>query len=244
LSLRASNPLPSVPDDFGTGQPKRSLIPFIAAAVVILVIAGVIYSAASGRLQLPFVGKPTTTEKDSLYHWSMTFPKAWSTKAVVSTNITESDGAGVGVRVQGTQLDGEITAAELRQPSMQQQLNKDEGPTAQGRPDATILSGPVYGAVNGIPYAHYLVTFTDFSSGVGILLEDSDYFLFNGANLEIVTFECDAKNFSGQSAAFTKAIGTFHSDHLGPAVLPSPVPSASPATSPSPSPSVTATATP
>lgn len=233
MSLQASRPPSSGVPDFGSTKPKRSLIPYIAAAVVVAVVATLAILAGSGRIQLPFVGKPTVSQVDATYHWSLTFPRAWAAKkAPVSVDTIRyvSTGDGVGVRVQAQFLKQEVSAAETKASDMVAELNKLEGPQ-QNRPDSTIKAGPTFGSVNGVPYVHYLLTYTDFSSGTAVLLEDSDYYLFNGANLEIVTFETNASQFSKESGAFTKAIATFHSKHLVEGT-------------PAPAGSVTATATP
>jgi hypothetical protein len=247
LSLRGTEPPPSVPESFGPEQQRRNLVPLIVGAVVVAVVATVGFLAVSGRLPLPFAGKPTTTQDDPVWHWAITIPKAWDTKARGAvggaTGIRfESEGDNVGVRVQAEPLTGVVTPAETRSSQITSVLTKDEGPDPTGRPDATILSGPTFGTINGAPYVHYLVSYTDFSSGVPVKLEDSDYYLFNGANLEIVTFETDAKSFAGKAPDFQKAIDTFHSKYLSEGV-PAPTPTGVTSTATT-SPSSTATTSP
>jgi hypothetical protein len=214
LSLRASEPTPSVPDTFGP-QTKRNLIPFVAAGVVLALVVTVAAFAATGRLQLPFVGKPTFSEVDPVFHWSITFPRAWAAKKGPAKDTVRyvSQGDGVGIRVEAEFLKGEVSAAEARSNDMTTELKQLEGPN-QSRPDASIVGGPTFGTTNGVPYVQFLVTYTDFSTGVAVPIEDSDNYLFNGANLEIVRFETDAKNFSAQSSAFAKALQSFHSKNL------------------------------
>ena len=94
-------------------------------------------------------------------------------------------------------------------------------------PDVTIREGPTFGTIHGVPYVRYVYTFTDTSSGVPVTLEDVDYYLFNGAKLEEVTFETTAARSAAALPDINKAIQTFRSQHLAPG----------------PSSSVTATAT-
>jgi hypothetical protein len=241
LSLRAESGPPGGGVSLEEPRSPRGRILLGAAAVALVAVVVIGVGAATGHLQLPFVGKPTVNYVDPVYHWTITFPKTWAEKKApvsVDTIRYESDGGGVGIRVQGQFLRGEITPAATRSPVMLAQLKGLEGPT-ESRPDSTILSGPTFGTVNGAPFVHYLVTYTDFSSGVPVLLEDSDYFVFNGANLEIVTFETDAKNFSQESSQFVTAMDSFHSKYLTEGAVP-----ASPAAAPPASPGVTATASP
>ncbi|MGH2719930.1 MAG: hypothetical protein ACRDJU_15325, partial [Actinomycetota bacterium] len=202
-----------------------------------------------------FVAAPVETHKDALWQWQLTFPKAWATKSQSSTGSTgiryQSEGDNVGVRIQAEPLSGAVTAAQTRSSDFTQILTKSEGPSATGRPDATVLSGPHFGTINGAPYDQYFIDYHDYSSGEPVLLEDVDYFIFNGANLEIVTFETDQKYFAKNQPAFEKAIKTFHSKYLSegtpspspsgvtPTVVSSPPPSPAPAsTSPAPVPSL------
>lgn len=251
MSLRANDPGPSIPDDFG--QQKRSLLPYIIAAAVVAAIATVAFLAVTGRIQLPFVGRPVETQADSLWHWSITIPKAWATKTRTPSGAStgtrfESEGDNVGVRVQAEPLTGVVTAAQTRSSNFTQVLTKAEGPSATGRPDATILAGPNFGTINGVSYDQYLVDFHDYSSGVGVLLEDTDYFMFNGANLEIVTFETDKTLFNQDLPQFLKAVKTFHSKFLSEGVPASPAPTptgaTATATSSPPASPVTSTMTP
>lgn len=241
MSLRAESGPPG--GGLNLEEPKspkgRILLAALGVALVALVVIGV--GAATGHIQLPFIGKPTVNYVDPFYHWTITFPKTWAEKKApvsVDTIRYESDGGGVGIRVQAQFLKGEISPPATRSPAMLAQLKGLEGPT-ESRPDATILAGPIFGSVNGAAYVHYLVTYTDFSSGVPVLLEDSDYFVFNGANLEIVTFETDARNFSRESGPFVTAMNSFHSKYISEGSVP-----ASPSAGPPASPGVTATATP
>lgn len=248
MSLRATEPKPpSGGINFDEPARPRVVLYLAAAVVVVAAIVAVGIGAATGHINVPFVGKPTVNYVDTFYHWTLTFPKAWATKKApvsVDTIRYESDGAGVGVRVQAQFLKGIINADTTKSPAMLSQLKGLEGPTPS-RPDATIVSGPEFGTITGAPFVHYVVTYTDFSSGVPVGLEDSDYFVFNGANLEIITFECDAKNFRKESPAFLKAFQSFHSKYLTLGDLPpasptpSPVPSPSPAAPPAASPGAT-----
>ncbi|HEU5002673.1 MAG TPA: hypothetical protein VFW71_07840 [Actinomycetota bacterium] len=229
MSLRANEPEPTplVPVPMSTG--RRILL--IAGVISAILIVGVGVAAAFGKLQLPFVGKPTVTQEDSLYGWTITFPREWAKQKApiqVDTIRFESDGDGVGVRVQAQFLKEPVNAARAKTQDMQKELNTLEGPNASGRPDATIISGPDYGTINGAVSVHYIVDFTDFSSGVPVKLQDSDYFIFNGANLEIVTLECDKKNFAKHQDDFEAAIKTFHSRHMVEGVTPTPSPGATP----------------
>lgn len=245
MSLRAESGPPSGGVSLEEPRSPKGRILLGAAAVALVAVVVIGVGAATGHIQLPFVGKPTVNYVDPLYHWTITFPKAWAEKKApvsVDTIRYESDGGGVGIRVQGQFLKGEINAAATHSSVMLSQLKGLEGPT-ESRPDSTIVAGPIFGAANGAPYVHYVVTYTDFSSGVPVLLEDSDYFVFNGANLEIVTFETDAKNYSREAPQFVTALDSFHSKYITEGSLP-PSPAASPGASPAASPGVTATASP
>ena len=223
---------------------KGRRILLIAGVVSAVLILGVGVAAALGKLQLPFVGKPTVTQGDVLYGWTITFPREWAKQKAplqVDTIRYESDGGGVGIRVQAQFLKEPVSAARAKSSDMQNELNTLEGPNASGRPDASIIAGPEYGTINGAVSVHYLVNYTDFSSGVPVKLQDSDYYIFNGANLEIVTLECDKKDFAKNEPDFQAAIKTFHSRHMVEGVNPSPSPGSTP--SPAATPSVTGTAT-
>jgi len=221
LSLRTTDPT-------GT-QPKRRLrVPLIAALAALLTVAALAVDVGTGVLRLPFLGSPTVTEADQAYGWALTIPTAWTKKQVKPTGGTtiryQSQGDGVGVRVQAQFLTAEMPPDGIKDNQVTGQL---KALVAKHGPDVTIQEGPTFGSVRGVPYVHYLYTFTDFSSGVAILLEDSDYYLFNGAKLEEVTFETTAARYASVLPDINKAIQTFHSQHL----------------TAGPSPSVTATAT-
>lgn len=229
MSLRANEPEPTplVPAPMSKG--RRTLL--IVGVVSAIVILGVGVAAALGKLQLPFVGKPTVTESDGVYGWQFTFPREWAKQKAplqVDTIRYESDGNGVGVRVQGQFLKEPVNLTRVKKTDMVNELNTLEGPNASGRPDATIISGPEYGSLNGAVTVHYLVDYTDFSSGVPVKLQDSDYFVFNGANLEIVTLECDKKNFDKLKGDFDTAIQTFKTRNVPQGVTPAPSPGATP----------------
>ncbi|HLI56036.1 MAG TPA: hypothetical protein VKY26_03280 [Actinomycetota bacterium] len=247
MSLRANDPGPSLPDDFG--QQKRSLTPYIVAAFVVAAVATIAFLAVTGRVRLPFVGEPVTTQADPIWHWSITFPKAWATKtrtppaSDVEGVRFESEGDNVGVRITAEPLAGVVTAADTRSTEFTQALTAKAEVPGGGRPDLSVLSGPNFGTINGVPYDQYLIDYHDFSSGVAVLLEDTDYFMFNGANLEIVTFETDQKYFAKDQPAFVKAVKTFHSKFLSEGVPASPSPTGVTATATS-SPSTPPASTP
>ena len=231
MSLRTTDPT-------GT-QPKRRLrVPLIAALAALLTVAALAVAVGTGVLRLPFLGSPTVTEADQAYGWALTIPTAWTKKQVKPTGGTtiryQSQGDGVGVRVQAQFLTAEMPPDGIKDNQVTGQL---KALVAKHGPDVTIQEGPTFGSVRGVPYVHYLYTFTDFSSGVAILLEDSDYYLFNGAKLEAVTFETTAARYRNHAAEFTRALQTFRSRHMTEGATPSP---SGPAGSASPSPKASA----
>jgi hypothetical protein len=197
------------------------LIAALAAVVLVLIVIGLV---VFGHVNLPFIGKPTITKGDPAYGWGITFPSAWARHEAEppsgsSTIRYQSQGSGVGIRIEAEFLKGDMPPEGVRDPGVQRQLH-DLIYRRSG--DIGIKEGPIFGSVHGIPYAHYLLSFTDFSSGRPIPLEDSSYYLFNGANLEIVTFETTAAKFGEHASEFAKAIETFQSKHISSGGEPSP----------------------
>jgi len=176
---------------------------------------------------VPFVGSNTKTVGDPVFGWTITIPTKWTSKAQTITGSTvrfESEGSGVGIRVQAQRFPQEMPPDQVRSDAVVNQLK-----TLVNRhgPDVTIREGPTFGTIRGVPYVRYVYTFTDTSSGVPVTLEDADYYLFNGAKLEEVTFETTAARYASVLPDINKAIQTFRSQHF----------------TAGPSPSVTATAT-
>ena len=226
MSLRTTEPA-------GTKPRRRLRVPLIAALAALLTVAALAVAVGTGVLRLPFVGSPTVTQADQAYGWALTIPTAWTKKEARPTGGTtiryQSQGDGVGVRVQAQFLSAEMPPEGIRDNQVISQL---KALVSKHGPDVTIKEGPTFGSVRGVPYVHYLYTFTDFSSGVAILLEDSDYYLFDGAKLEEVTFETTGARYRDHAAEFTRALQTFRSRHVTEGATPSPKVSAPPAASP------------
>jgi hypothetical protein len=197
----------------------------LAAVVAVVVVLGVL--VATRTVHVPFIGSNTVTEGDPVFGWTITIPTSWTAKAQALTSSTvrfQAEGSGVGIRVQAQRFPEEIPADQVRTDTVVNQLkvlvNKHG-------PDVTIREGPTFGSIHGVPYVRYVYTFTDSSSGVPVVLQDADYYLFNGAKLEEVTFETTAARYASVLPDINKAIQTFRSQHF----------------TAGPSPSVTATAT-
>jgi len=218
LSIRATEePPPSL-------EPKPLPVKLIGAVVAVVLIAGVLVAGATNVIDLPFIGSHTVTELDSSYGWAITFPKAWNRHPRRPTDATTvrfiTEGGGVGLRVQVNILPTELPADRIKEtaPQLHDQI-KQKGP------DITILDDGTMGTLHGLPYFYYLSTYTDFSTGVAIPLEDEDYVLFNGANIEIITFETKASNYPKVASQFKKAMQTFRSRRTTLGVTPTVTPS-------------------
>lgn len=226
-------------------EPRQPPYKLIALAIVVVVVAAVGVLGATGAIHVPFLGNKTVTEGDPLYGWTLTIPTKWDAKhQAFNTNTTtirfQSEGSGVGVRVQAQRFPQEVPADQVRSDVVVSSLRKLVN--AHGA-DVVVKDGPTFGTLRAVPYVRYIYTYTDNSSSVPISLEDADYFFFNGAKLEEVTFETTAAHYDKDLSDINTAIGTFHSAHLGPGPSlspsasgsPSPSPSLSPSASPSPS---------
>ncbi|GAC1367294.1 MAG: hypothetical protein NVSMB32_12190 [Actinomycetota bacterium] len=245
MSLRGIEPQAAPP---GAAEPGRRNPILIAGIVAFVLVAGATLAAITGHL--PFVGKPTVTKANDAFGWVLTFPRTWD-KAEPTTKLGPpirfvSQGGGVGVKVQAQLLTAEMPPGGTTDPALFATLEKLEK-NIQNRPDLTFIEGPGHGGlatgtIHNVPFVHYLITYTDFSSGIPILLEDSDYFFFNGAKEEQVTFETDAKDYKKHAGEFTKAVATFQSRHITQGATPPPSPS--PAASPAPAPAPAKTGTP
>ena len=207
-------------------EPKRRNIKLILLALLVVVALAVGVLVATGVVHVPFVGSDTKTVGDPAFGWTITIPTKWTSKAQTITGSTvrfQAEGSGVGIRVQAQRFPQEMPADQVRSDAVVNQLkilvNKHG-------PDVTIREGPTFGTIRGVPYVRYVYTFTDTSSGVPVTLEDVDYYLFNGAKLEEVTFETTAARYAAVLPDINKAIQTFRSQHF----------------TAGPSPSVTATA--
>ncbi|MCW3042678.1 MAG: hypothetical protein JWL57_836 [Actinobacteria bacterium] len=208
-------------------EPKRRNVKLIilAALVAVVVVLGVL--VATGVVHVPFIGNRTVTEGDPVFGWTITIPTSWTAKAQALTSSTvrfQAEGSGVGIRVQAQRFPQEMPADQVRTDTVVNQLKVIVN---KHGPDVTIREGPTFGTIRGVPYVRYVYTFTDSSSGVPVVLQDADYYLFNGAKLEEVTFETTAARYASVLPDINKAIQTFRSQHF----------------TAGPSPSVTATAT-
>jgi len=227
LSIRATEGGPpwesaGVPEP----EPKRRSIKLILLAVLVVVALAIGVLAATGAVHVPFVGSKTKTVGDPAFGWTITIPTKWTSKAQTITGSTvrfQSEGSGVGIRVQAQRFPQEMPADQVRSDAVVNQLKTLVN---KHGPDVTIREGPTFGTIRGVPYVRYVYTFTDTSSGVPVTLEDVDYYLFNGAKLEEVTFETTAARYAAVLPDINRAIQTFRSQHL----------------TAGPSPSVTATA--
>lgn len=208
-------------------EPRRRNIKLILLAILVVIALALGVLAATGTVHVPFVGSNTKTVGDPAFGWTITIPTKWTSKAQVMNNSTvrfQAEGSGVGIRVQAQRFPQEMPADQVRSDAVVNQLKKlvnDHGP------DVIIREGPTFGTIHGVPNVRYVYTFTDNSSGVGVTLQDADYYLFNGAKLEEVTFETTAARYASVLPDINKAIQTFRSQHF----------------TAEPSPSVTATAT-
>jgi hypothetical protein len=208
-------------------EPKRRNVKLIVAAAVLAVIVALGALAVTGVVRVPFIGSNTVTEGDPAFGWTITIPTSWTAKAQSLTSSTvrfQAEGSGVGIRVQAQRFPEEIPADQVRTDTVVNQLKVIVN---KHGPDVTIREGPTFGTIRGVPYVRYVYTFTDSSSGVPVPLQDADYYLFNGAKLEEVTFETTAARYARVLPDINKAIQTFRSQHF----------------TAGPSPSVTATAT-
>ena len=236
MSLRGLDPRPSAEPDEGPTGPNRLLI---AAVVAVVLIAAVAVASIKGYIQLPFVGKPTITEANSALGWSIQFPKAWaktSNSKLQPPIYYVAQGGGVGIKIQAQLLTAEMPANGTSDAAVLAELETNE--KASNRPDITFIEGPGHGGlatgtIKGVPFVHYLIIYTDYSSGVPISLEDSDFYFFNGAKEEQVTLETDAKDYAKHKADFDRVIHTFTSRKITAGSTPLPT-----------APATTATATP
>jgi hypothetical protein len=208
-------------------EPKRRNVKLIVVAAVLAVIVALGALAVTGVVHVPFIGSNTVTEGDPAFGWTITIPTKWTAKGQALTSSTvrfQAEGSGVGIRVQAQRFPQEIPADQVRTDTVVNQLKVIVN---KHGPDVTIREGPTFGTIRGVPYVRYVYTFTDSSSGVPVPLQDADYYLFNGAKLEEVTFETTAARYASALPDINKAIQTFRSQHF----------------TAGPSPSVTATAT-
>jgi len=208
-------------------EPKRRNVKLIVVAAVLAVVVALGALVATGVVHVPFIGNRTVTEGDPAFGWTITIPTKWTAKAQALTSSTvrfQAEGSGVGIRVQAQRFPQEIPADQVRTDTVVNQLKVIVN---KHGPDVTIREGPTFGTIRGVPYVRYVYTFTDSSSGVPVPLQDADYYLFNGAKLEEVTFETTAVRYASVLPDINKAIQTFRSQHF----------------TAGPSPSVTATAT-
>jgi hypothetical protein len=199
----------------------------IILVVLIAIVVALGALVATGTVHVPFIGSKTVTEGDPAFGWAITIPAKWTSKAQALTSTTvrfQAEGSGVGIRVQAQRFPQELPADQVRSDTVVNQL---KNLVNKHGADVTIREGPTFGTIHGVPYVRYVYTFTDSSSGVPVVLQDADYYLFNGAKLEEVTFETTAAHYAGVLPDINKAIQTFRSQHF----------------TAGPSPSVTATAT-
>lgn len=195
-------------------EPKGPNTRLIVLGAAVAVVAVLLVLTLTGAISVPFFGNKSVPLADSAFGWSLTVPRKWVAKSQVgTTNIIrfQSEGNGVGVRVQAQLFPQEVPADQIHGDVVLNQLKKL---IATNRPDVTINEGPTFGTINGVPYVRYVFTFTDFSSGVAIPLKDMDYYFFNGAKLEEVTLEVSAAKYAQTAAEFNKTILTFHSRRI------------------------------
>ena len=206
-------------------KPRNVRLIVLVVLVAIVVVVGVL--VATGTVRVPFIGSKTVTEGDPAFGWTITIPAKWTSKSQALTSTTvrfQAEGSGVGIRVQAQRFPQELPADQVRSDTVVNQL---KNLVNRHGADVTIREGPTFGTIHGVPYVRYVYTFTDSSSGVPVVLQDADYYLFNGAKLEEVTFETTAARYASVLPEINKAIQTFRSQHFAPG----------------PSPSVTSTAT-
>jgi hypothetical protein len=195
-------------------EPKRRTPLLIVAALIVglIVLLGVL--AATGVVPVPWAPK-TVTEGDPVFGWTLTFPKAWNTKPQTPTTTTvrfqSNSGNGIGVRVQAQRFPQEIPADQVRSDTVVNQLKNLVNRRAN---DVTIVDGPTFGTIHGVPYTRYVYTYSVSLNGVPRTVEDDDYYFINGAKLEEVTFEALATKWAKTLPQFDKAIATFRSQHL------------------------------
>lgn len=212
MSLRATEGGPpwdatGLPEPSPQGRNNK----LIALAVLVVVVATLGILAVTGVIKVPFIGSDTKTVTDPAFGWSLTIPTKWGTKAQMLQGTTirfQAEGNGVGVRVQAQLFPEEMPADQVKSDTVVSQLKTIVN---KHGPDVTIKEGPTFGAIHGVPYVRYVYTFTDNSSGVPVVLQDADYYLFNGAKLEEVTFETTAARYATNLGDITTAIGTFRS---------------------------------
>jgi hypothetical protein len=195
-------------------EPKRRNIRLIALAVLVAIVVAVGVLAATGVVHVPFIGTKTVTEGDPAFGWTITIPTKWTSKAQALNNSTvrfQAEGSGVGIRVQAQRFPEEMPPDQVRSDTVVNQLK-----TLVNRhgTDVTIKEGPTFGTIRGVPYVRYVYTFTDSTSGVPVVLQDADYYLFNGAKLEEVTFETTAARYASVLPDINQAIQTFRSQHF------------------------------
>jgi hypothetical protein len=184
----------------------------LAVLVAIVVALGVL--VATGVVHVPFIGSNTVTEGDPAFGWTITIPTKWTAKAQSLTSSTvrfQAEGSGVGIRVQAQRFPEEMPADQVRTDTVVNQLKVIVNKHGS---DVTIREGPTFGTLRGVPYVRYVYTYTDTSSGTPVLLQDADYYLFNGAKLEEVTFETTAARYASVLPDINKAIKTFRSQHF------------------------------
>ncbi|MEA2535500.1 MAG: hypothetical protein QOJ93_3311 [Actinomycetota bacterium] len=202
-------------------EPKRRNVKLIVLAAVLAVIVALGALAVTGVVHVPFIGSNTVTEGDPVFGWTITIPTKWTAKGQALTSSTvrfQAEGSGVGIRVQAQRFPQEIPADQVRTDTVVNQLKVIVN---KHGPDVTIREGPTFGTIRGVPYVRYVYTFTDSSSGVPVPLQDADYYLFNGAKLEEVTFETTAARYASVLPDINKAIQTFRSQHFTAGASPS-----------------------
>jgi len=227
LSLRASEGSGEAPP-----QPKQRNTKLIVLAAVTAVVVVVAALGFFGVIHVPFIGSKTETVGDPVYGWTLSIPVKWAAHSQTFNNSTttirfQSDGSNVGVRVEAERFSEEMPVDAIQGDTV---INQLKMLVTRHGPDTTILEGPTFGSLRGVPYVRYVYTFTDTSGQVPRELKDLQYYVFNGAKLEIVTFETTTKNWSSVLGDMNTALASFHSQHLG--VGPSPTGTASPSHSP------------
>ena len=202
-------------------EPKRRNVRLIVLAVIVAIVVALGVLVATGALHVPFTGSNTVTEGDPAFGWTITIPTKWTAKAQALTSSTvrfQAEGSGVGIRVQAQRFPEEMPADQVRTDTVVNQLKVIVNKHGS---DVTIREGPTFGTIHGVPYVRYVYTYTDTSSGAPVPLQDADYYLFNGAKLEEVTFETTAARYASVLPDINKAIKTFRSQHFTAGASPS-----------------------
>jgi hypothetical protein len=193
----------------------------IVLAAVLAVIVAVGALAVTGVVHVPFIGKQKVTEGDPEFGWTLEIPTRWTANAhsFTGTDVRfRAEGSGVGVQVRAQRFFQEIPPDEVRKDQLVQQVKPVINDASA---QLTIVDGPTFGTINGVPYVKYLYTYFAPLNGVQSKLEHSQYHFFNGANVEEVTYETLASQYAKNVADIEASIKTFHSAHLTPVPTPS-----------------------